>query len=288
MKNIYYNAITRIVHTLILLIINILVVSAQDTLSNGKALNIPTRKYGISIGNSYEFNGIRINFADNNVKRINGLNITFWVNNYIAWEHKDRTYNSTINGISVGVLPTGGTMQPINLGLFRVAAEKKLNGLSISGLNVRSNGDINGINIGGLAIKSESVLSGISLAGFGIGGMKGINGLAFGGVGISSSKSNINGVAGAIGFIHSRGKLNGLGISCIYITANTYNGLAIASITNTKKMNGLSVGIYNKTEELHGFQFGLWNIAKNNPKGLKKLPLLNFHLGRNKTEENKE
>jgi len=279
---------SRLIFTLTILFSTIVNISAQDTLSNGNALNIPTKKYGISIGNSYEFNGIRINFADNNVKRINGLNITFWVNNYIAWEHKDQAYSSTINGISIGVLPTGGTLQPINLGLFRVAAEKKLNGLSISGLNVRSNGDINGIAIGGLAIKSESVLSGISIAGFGIGGMNGINGLTLGGVGISSSKSNINGIAGAIGFIHSRGKINGLGISCIYITANTFNGLAIASITKTKKTNGLSVALYNKTEELHGVLLGLWNYAKNNPKGLKKLPLLNFHFGRNRTEENKE
>jgi len=33
-------------------------VAAQDTPSNGKALNFPFKKYGISIGNSYEFTGI--------------------------------------------------------------------------------------------------------------------------------------------------------------------------------------------------------------------------------------
>lgn len=53
--------------------------SAQDTLSNRKALNFPAKKYGISIGNSHEFTGIRINFADENVKTVNGLNITFWL-----------------------------------------------------------------------------------------------------------------------------------------------------------------------------------------------------------------
>jgi hypothetical protein len=54
-------------------------VSAQDTLLNKKSLNFPTKKYGISIGNSYEFTGIRVNFADKNVKTINGLNVTFWL-----------------------------------------------------------------------------------------------------------------------------------------------------------------------------------------------------------------
>ena len=40
--------------------------SAQSTLGDGKALNFPAQKYGISIGNSHEFTGIRINFADEN------------------------------------------------------------------------------------------------------------------------------------------------------------------------------------------------------------------------------
>jgi hypothetical protein len=56
--------------------------SAQETRSNGKALNLPFKKYGISIGNSYEFNGIRINFADEDVKRINGINFTFWLSKF--------------------------------------------------------------------------------------------------------------------------------------------------------------------------------------------------------------
>jgi hypothetical protein len=35
---------------------------SQDPVPEGRALNIPFRRYGLSIGNSHEFNGIRINF----------------------------------------------------------------------------------------------------------------------------------------------------------------------------------------------------------------------------------
>lgn len=275
-----FSWVSRAVYILALLFTSITLLKAQDTLSNGKALNFPTRKYGISIGNSYEFNGIRINFADNNVYKVNGLNITLWINKYRAWERKDLCYASEINGVSLGLLPTGGILQLLNLGLFRVAAEYKLNGISISGLNVRSNGDINGLAIGGLAIKSESALSGIALAGFGIGGMNGINGLALGGIGVSSNRSNINGVVGSIGFIYCRGHFNGIGVSCVYLTANTFNGLSISGIAKSDELNGVSIALYNKTDELHGFQFGLWNYAKNNPKGFKKIPILNLHFGK--------
>ncbi|MEA1898416.1 MAG: hypothetical protein U9N53_12225, partial [Bacteroidota bacterium] len=65
----------KIFIVIIILLMGVPYLSAQDTLSNGKALNFPAKKYGISIGNSYEFTGIRINIADENVKIVNGLNL---------------------------------------------------------------------------------------------------------------------------------------------------------------------------------------------------------------------
>jgi hypothetical protein len=51
---------------------------ALDTLSMNKALNIPFRRFGISIVNSKEFNGIRFNVRENEVRLINRLNLTLW------------------------------------------------------------------------------------------------------------------------------------------------------------------------------------------------------------------
>ena len=55
---------------------------SQDSLSNGNGLNIPFKKYGFSFGNSHTFNGIRFNFADKDVDRINGINLTLWKNKH--------------------------------------------------------------------------------------------------------------------------------------------------------------------------------------------------------------
>jgi len=79
---------------IVILLMEGLHLSARDTLSNGKALNFPTTKYGISIGNSSEFNGIRIDFADENVKKINGLNITFLL------KHA-KNQNAVVNDIQI-------------------------------------------------------------------------------------------------------------------------------------------------------------------------------------------
>ena len=102
--------------------------SAQDSLSNGKALNFPFKKYGISIGNSYKFTGIRINFADKNVKRINGLNVTFWAKGKKRGQKDPNT--AVVNGISLGIIPVASSMQFINLGLLGIGTHN-LNGVSI-------------------------------------------------------------------------------------------------------------------------------------------------------------
>ena len=46
-----------------------------------KSLNIPLPTVGFSLGNSKNFNGIRINYNDCGVGVINGINITFWKSN---------------------------------------------------------------------------------------------------------------------------------------------------------------------------------------------------------------
>ncbi len=41
---------------------------------------------------------------------------------------------------------------------------------------------------------------------------------------------------------------------------------------------GISIGLFNSAAELFGIQIGILNYAKNNPKFLQLLPLINLHL----------
>lgn len=259
---------------IVILLIGGFHLSAQDTISNGKALNFPTKKYGISIGNSFEFTGIRINIADGNVKKINGLNITFWLKRY------PKNQNAVVNGISLGVIPNAGSMQFINLGLFGVGtAHGDLNGVSVGGIVVGSGGNINGLSISGLITKADSKsISGITISGISIGVHKDINGLALGGLVVFSDVGDINGVASSLAWIYAGKNFKGLAVTAGYLGTEIFKGVAISSYANTTQMNGLSIALFNRTKELHGVQFGLINYAKNNPKGLRILPFINLHL----------
>lgn len=233
-------------------------VLAQDTLSNGKALNIPAKKYGISIGNSYEFNGIRINFKDKNVKRINGLNFTFWLPKF-PMEYE------VVNGLNLGILNFAKTVQPLSIGVLSTGTYK-MNGLAIGGL-YSIVGSLNGFAFGGLFIACGNS-NGLAISGLGIfdeDGTATYSGITLAGAGIYAGKA-INGLA-----------IGGLAV----VTPGTINGIVIAAYSKSNQMRGLSCAIVNKSNELHGIQLGLLNYAGNNPKGLRMLPFINFHVGKN-------
>ena len=231
--------------------------SAQDTLFNKKSLSFPTKKYGISIGNSYEFTGLRINIADENVKVINGLNVTFWLK-------FNENKNAVVNGISIGVIPTAGTMGPIGFGILGIGANNNLYGLTLGGFVIGAGGNIKGLTVSGLLTVADgenSVISGIAISGIAISAREAIKGLAIGGIGVVTD-----------------GDINGIAVTCGYMESEMFKGIAIAGYTNTTKMFGLSFALFNRTKELHGVQFGLINYAENNPKGLKILPFINLHF----------
>lgn len=246
---------------------------AQNTLSNGKALNFPARRYGISIGNSYEFTGIRINFADENVKIVHGLNVTFWLKAF-------KNENAVVKGISFGVTPVGGTMWPINLGVLGTGAAHNLFGLTLGGLIIGSTGNIKGLSVSGLVTMADgdkSVISGVAISGIGIGANKTINGLVVGGFAVGTD-GDINGVASSLTYISSGKNFQGIAATGGYLESYIFKGIAIAGYAKTNQMHGLSISFYNRTKELHGVQFGLMNYAENNPKGLRMLPFINLHL----------
>jgi hypothetical protein len=254
-----------------LLVTGIFTLSAQDTLSNGKALNFPFSKYGISIGNSYEFNGLRVNFADYNVRRVNGLNLTFWLKTF-------KNQDAVVNGISIGVIPTAGTMQLINIGILGIGTANCSNGLTMGGLLV--GGDVNGISLSGLLTMADGAkgrITGISLSGIAIGAESVINGVAIGGL-IVGTDGNINGLTASVAYIRSTGIVRGVAATAGYLNAYSFKGLAIAGFSKSNRMQGLSLALINKTRKLHGVQVGLLNIAENNPKGLRVLPFVNMHF----------
>jgi|WetSurMetagenome_2_1015567.scaffolds.fasta_scaffold00339_14 hypothetical protein len=285
MDKLFNIGIYKKILVMLLLMTSVCSSAQKNTFKNGRALNFPFRKYGISIGNSHEFNGIRVNFADKNVKRINGLNITLWPDRTYTFrqfiDNDTLDYKSIVNGIDIGVLPIAGSMQPLNIGLLGViTAPDNLNGLSVGGITVVSGGNINGISLSAVCTQAR-VLNGINLSGLLVGGVSGVNGLAIGGLAVSSDRSDINGIAISPLFLYCGGDCKGIGIGGIFLKSGNFEGLSVGCVNITNQMTGISVGLFNKSKKLRGIQLGILNYAANNPKWLRMLPVINLHTGKN-------
>lgn len=249
--------------------------SAQDSSANGKSFGIPSEKYGIGFGNSYEFTGIRFNLADEDTKEINGLNVTLWFK-------FAKNMESEVNGISLGIIPTGGSMHPVNIGVLGVGTHHNIYGLNLAGVVIGSGGNIGGLSVGGLLVMADgkqSNLSGLIMAGLGIGGNKAINGIAVGGLAVGTgTEGDINGITVSSAYLGCDKNFRGIGVTAGYLEAGSFSGIAAAGYAKTNQMTGLSVSLFNNTNELHGIQIGVLNHAENNSSWTKWLPFVNMNF----------
>jgi hypothetical protein len=340
-----------------------------STAAYPQGVGIPSKKGGIGFGNLQKFTGIRFNFKDRNVEKINGVNVTVWQ----AKNDADQT--GVMNGLSIGLPMSMGhqTQNGVSVGLFGVAATRRLNGINIGGLGIGAGEDVTGFNFGGLGIGSGQNLTGINIAGLGAGAGGNVRGFNFGGLGIGAGGNlsgfnfgglgvgsggdvsgislagagigagqNLTGFTVALVGIGAGEKVRGITVAGIGIGAGEeLKGLTIAGVgagspkvtgitiamavggvdvkgimiapaffrvgggdhqnddgTVTSEdgvMTGLSVSAYNRikgeqrgvalgivnyTKRIKGVQFGVINIVRENPRGLRVLPIFNTKLGR--------
>jgi hypothetical protein len=186
-----------------------------------QSLDIPTKAWGISFGNSKEFSGLRFNFRDSRVKRVMGINVTFW-------QPRKDNKGSVVKGISLGLIPGGGDMTGIQLGILGPAAEKKMVGLNIGLIGAGSGEDMTGINIGGLGMGAGENLKGLNIGGLGAGAGKNVTGITIGGLGAGAGK-NVTGLT-----------IGGLGAGAgDNLTGITIGGLGAGAGEN---VTGLTIG----------------------------------------------
>lgn len=177
-----------------------------------------------------------------NSSKYNGLRLNLW-DKGLNYGDKE---SERINGINISFAAISEETNGLQIGGI-VAHTKKMNGLSIA--SIWQNSD----KMNGLAVS------------FGINSDT-LNGV-FVGFGISPPNRNIDNRV-----------INGLALG-VFVGAEKVRGGAIGLFNSySKKQIGISISVLNKTEELHGLQIGLLNYAGNNPKLLRWLPIINFHL----------
>lgn len=168
-------------------------------------VNLGVDGKGLSIGNSSEWSGIRINYRDSGVQEIRGLNVTVLAPRDPA--------SGTIRGAAVGLLATGAReIHGLGFGLLGVAASDDLTGAMIGGLGAGAGGDITGFAFGGLGLGAGGDITGISFGGFGLGAGGSISGISVGGFGLAAG-DDLKGASAALFGMGAGDDMTGFGIA---------------------------------------------------------------------------
>ena len=192
------------------------------------ALNLTVGGTGLSIGNSQRVNGLRLNWRDADLGRVNGVNFTIW--------KSAEPLSGAVTGIALGVLGPGAeTIHGLAVGLGGVVTSREMHGIAIGGLGVVSNGDVRALAISGLGVVANHDFTGLGISGLGV-----VANGSFKGIGVS-----ILGVVANEDF-------TGFGLSGLGVVANhDFRGIGISGIGTVA--NG----------DFEGFGFGLVGMVAN-------------------------
>jgi hypothetical protein len=216
-----------------------------------------------------------------------------------------------LRGINIGGIGAGagGDVSGINFGGVGIGAGGNLTGFSFGGVGVGSGGNLHGITIGGVGVGAGENIVGFSFAIVGVGAGQKITGLTVAGVGVGAGES-VRGITAAVGGIGSP-KLRGIAIALavggvdvkgimiapaffrvgggnhrnddgsVVTEEGVMTGLSVSAYNRIKgEQRGVALGVVNYTKRIKGFQFGLINIVRDNPRGLRVLPIFNTRFGK--------
>ena len=108
------------------------------------SLDLTIDGFGISIGNSRGVNGLRLNFRDDHLEWVNGINFSIWKPRW--------NYDAEINGIALGIYgPQAGWINGLAIGVGAVDVNRNMAGIGVGGMAFVSGGSVQGIALGGLA-----------------------------------------------------------------------------------------------------------------------------------------
>jgi len=161
-----------------------LLLGAQGLKADG--FGVPSKKWGIGFGNSKQFTGIRFNYRDHHVEKVNGINFTLW-------QPRDKEGGAEVNGLSLGLIPGGKTLRGVQLGVLGVMGMENVSGITVGLLGAGAGGDMTGINIGGLGCGAGGSMRGVNFGALGLGAGEDLWGINLGGLGCGAGE-NVKGI----------------------------------------------------------------------------------------------
>ena len=254
--------------------------------AGAQSLDLTVRDTGISIGDSEEVTGLRINFRDRAMQRVRGINAT-------VWTPRERP-GGKVNGVALGLPLTGsGALSGIGLGLLGISVDSSLTGMVLAGLGAGAGQDIKGIVFTGLGAGAGRDITGIAISGVGVGAGQHMTGVSLSGVaagaggtlrgihvaGIGIGATNVRGII-LSGFAAGGHDVYALSMAPGYFKIDhdgRQRGVSIAAFNRIRGVQeGLTIGIVNWTRQLEGIQIGLINGA-GNKKRMRWMPFVNWN-----------
>lgn len=196
--------------------------SFAPSTARAQSLDLMVDNVGLSIGDSEEVTGLRLNYRDRNLRRVNGMNVTIW-SPYEPWA-------GDVSGIAVGLPLTGArNITGIGWGLFGIGTEQDLEGIAWGGLGVGAGRDLGGIMMGGLGVGSGRDIAGLAIGGLGVGAGEDMTGIALAGIGAGVGGDMFGVMMAGIG-LGAGGDITGISVSGFASGAGgTMKGIHVAS-----------------------------------------------------------
>ena len=219
-----------------------------------QGLDLTVNHVGLAIGDIPRVTGLRLNYRDRNLERVDGANVTIWspygdggtgVVSGLALG-LPVTGAARIDGIAAGLLGVGARdrIRGIGIGAAGIGTGGALQGIMVGGLGVGAGGDITGIGVGGLGLGSGGSLRGAFVGGLGVGSGGDVTGLVVGGAGVGAGGSARGILIGGAG-VGAAGEVRGIAIGGLGVgAASDVTGLAIGGIGvgSGATLRGVAIG----------------------------------------------
>ena len=107
----------------------IFAILATATSARASSVDLAVQGVGLSLGNSSRITGVRVNFVDDGVERVTGINMTLW--------KARRNPDAEINGAALGLIgPYARNLRGIAIGGVYTITEQDLRGIAFGGVGV--------------------------------------------------------------------------------------------------------------------------------------------------------
>jgi hypothetical protein len=180
-----------------LLGLGLAVPAAPAQAQDGRSLDLTIRNYGLSVGNAPRVNGVRLNYRDRGLVRVNGVNATLWRPREMS---ENRGVTGVVNGIALGLPATGAaTLNGVSVGIVGIEAHESVRGVAVGGLGTGAGENMSGVAIGGLGLGAGEQFAGVGIGGLGLGAGEDVRGIALGGLGVGAGEDIRGIVLGGLG-----------------------------------------------------------------------------------------